>query len=338
MEYNYIFLVRKDDVIDFIKYGRLFPNCSYVDFSGDVEALRQDEKLAKKLFDTANEFEYSIEYYLLHICVAKKLSKSKPIAVEIQNLKGIYALNQEAYNVGLSLNPPVQLNAPIWPEKVYDDFQLTIAKNSSLRGITNIGAIFGVEFTKMNRGFIKKNELLQIVEDAYKGVRPSGEKSIWVYLCQYERHHSYPKDTRGFFLDALHAIINYQKKGEIDEPAYNQGLGQDIMSQVPNIKYDELLKVVEGHPKFVKYTEKLFKGLYRIAPLYMLLKATFEDGLDNSKTYFGTSLEKFIGILNNKNFYNRDDLKHALYLIGFQLGWSETYQYYYEVEKFSFLK
>ena len=65
---------------------------------------------------------------------------------------------------------------------------------------------------------------------------------------------------------------------------------------------------------------------------------TFEDGLDNSKTYFWSSLDKFIDVLNNNNFYNRDDLKHALYLIGFQLGWSETYQYYYEVEKFSFLK
>ena len=93
--------------------------------------------------------------------------------------------------------------------------------------------------------------------------------------------------------------------------------------------------ILQLHSNYIKYTDKLFKGFYRIAPLYMTLKSVFKDGLDMDKMYFGLSLDKLIESL--KTQYNQDDLKLALYLIGFQLGWKGTYQCHYTKEKPSFL-
>ena len=102
------------------------------------------------------------------------------------------------------------------------------------------------------------------------------------------------------------------------------------------ITYKQLVSVIEEHSKYVNYTDKLYKGFYRMAPLYMTLKSVFKDGLDMEKTYFsGMSLDRLIESL--KTQYNQDDLKVALYLIGFQLGWKGTYQCLYTRENPSFL-
>jgi len=103
-----------------------------------------------------------------------------------------------------------------------------------------------------------------------------------------------------------------------------------------NITYKNLVSVMEEHSNFIKFTDKLFKGFYRIAPLYMTLKSVFKDGLDIGKTYFGMSLDKLIDSL--KTQYNQEDLRIALFLIGFQLGWKGTYQCIYTMEECTFLK
>lgn len=332
---NYILLIRKNDLIDYIKYGHLYPFCCSIEFDGDINSLGNDVGKIWKLLGKANDFDYSIEYYLIHVCLSSKLSPSKRLL--ISDLKGIYALNSEAYRVGLSLKPAAKLNPPIWGDSVFDTFLLNIEKTDSDRGIENIEKIFSVSFAKMPKGFLKRSkkekEHYGIIEDSFYNVELSNQDSIWKYLCRYERHQNYPKDNRGFFLDTIHVVYNYQKKYILDASMAEVPIGKHVLEMPRDISYKQLISLMEEHSNFIKYTEKLFKGFYRVVPLYMILKSAFMEGLDADKSYYGMSLEKFIQTLKTPTYYNQDDLKIALYLIGFQLGWRGTYQYLYKKEK-----
>lgn len=336
---NYILLIRKNDLVDYIKYGHYFPLCSSIEFDGDINSLRADNNIAWKLIEKANDFEYSIECYLIHVCTESKISSSK--LLQINNLKGIYSLNSEAYRIGLSLKPSVKLNTPIWDDSLFDSFLLNIEKADGDRGLENLERLFEISFAKMPKGFLKRRgkerEHYSIIEDSYFNVELSAQDSIWKYLCRYERHQNYPNDTRGFFLDAIHVINNFMEKKVLDKSMADTPIGRHVIEMPRDITYKSLVSVIEQHSKFVKYTDNLFKGLYRAAPLYMILKAVFKDGFDADKLYYGMSLDKFIETLKNPAYYNQDDLKVALYLLGFQLGWNGTYQCLYKKEKFPFL-
>lgn len=335
MNYNYILLVRKDDVIDFIKYGHYYPVCNFIEFDGDIAALGKDKKQGEKLFKNANDFEYGIEYYMLNICSGTKISKTRMLG--ISELRGIYAIDKDAVKIGLSINPQVTLYPPIWPNSVFENFQIQRAIKNCESGLLNISEIFGISFEKMRPRFVTKKIREDIVRKSFFDERPNGKQSIWEYLCRYERHHNYPKDMRGFFLDALHATFNFKKGVEIDDPVYNTGLGRDIYQQSSDIRYNELIALVESHEKFVGYTEKQFKRYYKIAPLFMILKTAFEDGLDPNQKYFNMSLDQFIEALKNPKLYDQEDIKYALYLVGMLLGWTETYKYLYMKRKLMFL-
>ena len=117
---NYILLIRKSDLVDYIKYGHYFPLCSSIEFDGDINSLGKDVNKAWKLLEKANDFEYSIEYYLIHVSISTKLSSSKRIL--ISDLQGIYSINSEAYRIGLSLKPSVRLNPPIWDDNLFTEY------------------------------------------------------------------------------------------------------------------------------------------------------------------------------------------------------------------------
>jgi len=336
---NYILLIRKNDLIDYIKYGHYFPLCSSIEFDGDIDSLSKDINKAWKLLEKANDFEYSIEYYLIHVSISTKLSPSKRIL--ISDLKGIYSLNSDAYRIGLSLKPSVRLNQPIWDDNLFDTFLLNIEKADSDRGLENIERIFDVSFAKMPKGFMKRGkkdrEHYGIIADSYYNVKLSEHDSIWSYLCRYERHQNYPNDNRGFFLDTIHVVYNYQKKMALDVSMVDVSIGKHVLEMPKEITYKDLVAVIEQHSNFIEFTDKLFKGFYRVAPLYMILKSVFKDGFDPDKKYFGMPLDKFIETLKTPKYYNQDDLRIALYLVGFQLGWNNTYQYLYKKEHLSFL-
>ena len=218
---------------------------------------------------------------------------------------------------------------------------MNIEKTDSDRGIDNIEKIFDVSFTKMPKGFLKRSkkekEHYGIIEDSYYNIELSGQESIWKYLCRYERHQNYPNDNRGFFLDAIHVVYNYQKNEVLDSSMAEVPIGKHVLEMPKDITYKKLVSIMEEHSNFIKFTDKLFKGFYRVAPLYMILKSVFKDGLDTERLYYGMTLDKFIETLKTPSYYNQDDLNIALYLIGFQLGWKGTYQCLYKKEKSSFI-
>ena len=51
---NYILLLRKSDLVDYIKYGHYFKLCSSIGFDGDINSLGKDVNKAWKLLEKAN--------------------------------------------------------------------------------------------------------------------------------------------------------------------------------------------------------------------------------------------------------------------------------------------
>lgn len=319
--YNYILLLKKSDIIDLFKFGYLNAYCPSVSFDGDIMSLSADKKKAGTLFKNANPFEYSIEYYLVHIQTQKKLAKR----VTIDNVIHIYALDDDSLRVGLNLNPPIRLEKPIWKD-AYEQFQIGLMVNSAMEGVSNVFNAFKLTFDIKRRGFISNKDIKDVFRLTYNGLRPNGKLSIWTYLLMYERHHNYPKDTRGFFLDSLHAYANFMQQKEIDAPVSQSRLGSQILACKENAQFKDILKMIDDN-KDVASVNKTFKGFFCVASLFLLLKKEFEDGLEYGKLYYGKHLPDLYSVLK---LYGEDELKLSLYLLGLTLGWENTYKYIYQ--------
>lgn len=325
-KYNhFLVLFRKDDVIDFYKYGHWNVKSPNIKFDGNVKTLANNDKLMAKLFKQANPFDYSIEYFLVH------LSCPSLTSVDVDDIVDIYALDAESLKIGFSLSPEIRLSKPIF-EKYYIDFQVANAVVDAQKGVDNIFAVFDLPQIKP---LLKKRELEGLIRDTMLEEPIEGDKSLWYYLLRYERHHSYPKDNRGFFLDAMHAFLDFEKRQDVDFSVVNSNIGGLVMKESPDVRYGDLLKVVESQKLFLKSSEKVKKNYYKVAPLFLILKDAFNDGVHEDQLYCNKPLTDFVHVMRN---YGVDILSKALYLLGLTLGRENTYQYIYEKTKIHILK
>lgn len=339
---NYIVLVRKDELIDLFKFGQLFTPCNFAEFDGDIERLRQDADKAQEVFKKVNDFEFSVEYYFLHLLRDRTLSDrgKDGYKFSIEEVQGIYALDSESWKMGLMLTPPVVVNHPIW-EDFYKGIEVKRAINDALIGIRNVEKVFNVNFSKLSRdkNFIahKEDNIKEIViRDAMLNIPVQDDNSIWYYLLRYERHQNYPKDNRGFFLDALHVFANYSKKTTLDASLIKHPLGALAMTLPESVRYKELLGYVASDTKSLPTINGVYNGFLNVATLFMILKDMFEQGLMEGPAYKGMELPTMVDAL--KNNYDEATLIRALYLLGFVLGREMTYKYTYTFDKLPFLK
>lgn len=321
---NYILLLRKDDIVDLFKYGKWIPYCPYITFDGDIDKLSQDEKACKSLFKSANPFDYSTEYYLLHVVSdTSKLSK-----FTINDVEGVYALDQQSQMIGIELSPAITINPPIW-NNAFHDFQVITAIDNCTRGIKNVEELFEIQLNFKKKGFADDKVIKEVVDETINNARPVGKpldnSSIWVYLLRYERHHNYPNDMRGFFIDAVHVYNNFVKGEEIDAPMHEKSTtGKYIVSLPPNTKYMELLASISLTSDYKAKSDKIFKDYYAIAPLFLKLKDTFKNGINLNEQYSGFDFDQYAEQLK-KPGYDKV-IKYCLYLLGISLGWQGTYQ------------
>lgn len=332
---DYILLLRKDDIVDLFKYGKWFPYCPYITFDGEIDKLSQDEKACEALFKNANPFDYSIEYYMLHVA-----SASRKAVFAIEEVKGIYALDEQSKTIGIELAPEVKINPPIWP-KAFLNFQISTGIDNCLLGITNVAELFGVPLMRKKKGFVDSDVIKEVVEETIKGIRPSGQilgnRSIWVYLLRYERHQNYPNDMRGFFIDAVHVYNNYVKGEELDAPMHEKSTaGKQLVAMPFNTKYTELLSSISLGNEYVTKSDKIYKNYYAIAPLFLMLKDTFKNGIQLDEQYAGFSFDQYVEQIK-KSAYEKV-IKECLYLLGVSLGWQGTYQSCYLKNKLPILK
>lgn len=338
-EFHYMLLLRKDDVIDIFKYGRLFVYCPLNSFNGDISTIINNKKFANSIFDKANSFDYSIEYY--HVHVKSSLASIKGKEIFIEDLLDIFAIDENAYKIGLPLSPAINIKKPIWKD-AYNEFQVKKALQDADKGVDNVCRIFGIQEIMKSykpRGFITKSIKEEVIWDIVLDRPMEGKHSIWYYLLRYERHQNYPKDIRGYFLDMIHTYYNFMKKTNIDKPMFENKFGSQILKLPETTKYNELVneppfetyRYIDQVNKDVKY--KLF---HKVATLFFILQHYFEEGFVEGNAYSNLTLQDFVSSLT-KN-YNADDLLPALYLIGIKLGREMTYKYMYVHNNLPILK
>ena len=322
MENNYIVLISKVDFIDFFKNGKFHTACCpNIKFDGNIETLRSNEKLADALFKKANPIEYSIDYLLLHICKTGSIN-----TLQIKDVISIYALDNSAYSIGIDMNPAVVLNPPIW-QKAFEKFQIQTNLNKALEGVKLIEELFGIE--KLICTKIKKKDLVDTFNLSYYGREPEGDLSPWTYLLCYERHENYPKDGRGYFIDAIHVLGNIKRKSPYHNSMIeNSHKGREI-NELTNPKFNYLVSFLTADNIFSKKVKAAtgITNFIAIAALFLQLKEVFKNGINGNSTYMGMSLYEFT---NSIKRYNIKYLKPALFLLGITLGWDHIYKLMYK--------
>ena len=322
MENNFILLIHKADFIDFFKNGKFNATaCPNIKFDGNIDALRSNAKHAEALFKKSNPIDYSIDHLLMHISKTGNLNM-----LQIKDIAAIYALDEAALSIGIDLNPAVILNPPIWQD-AFEMFQIQTSINKALEGVKLLGELFDIEnlsFAKM-----KKQDLFDTFESVYHETEPNGALSAWTYLLRYERHENYPKDNRGYFIDALHVFGNISRKLTYHDSMIEKSRKGKEIYELPNTSFNNIASWLKKDKVF---TEKVknetgSSDFMPIAALFLTLKNYFRDGIDDDRLYNGYTLDEFICKLN---LYDAKYLKPALYLLGLTLGWDNIYKLMYK--------
>ena len=322
MENNYIYLIRRADFVDFFKNGEFNASaCPNVKFDGNVYTLRANMKLAESLFKKSNYIDYSIDYLLMHVC---KTGNARML--KIKDVISLYALDESAFSIGLDMNPPVSFNLPIW-QAVYEDYQIQTNIKKALEGVKLIEELFNME--KLSFSKMKKKDLNDAFKSVYYETEVEGDMSPWTYLLCYQRHENYPKDNRGYFIDALHVFGNIsQKKSFHDSMIEKSRKGKEII-ELTNMSFNALASWIKEDKEFVKKVRSKTgcSDFIPIAALFFTLKDYFKDGISEDRTYSGHTLDDFISSVKKYDFKY---LKPALYFLGLTLGWDNVYKLMYK--------
>lgn len=321
---NYLVLISRSDFINLYKYGHFYVH-NAVPFNGDMDSVKEDKALFDAVTNYMDTFEYSMEYLILHF--RKKPYIGSTIEVFIRDIDTVFAIDESAKRtLEPSLDPRIYLQISDWG-KFFEDKMKDQRVRQSIAGKYNCYEIFNIP--PEDRSFVDKifnyDFIKGVYDEAFKGLRPSGNKSIWHYLIRYERHSYYLNDLRGYLSDAIHVYENFKNKDEI---------GSAIADKVPAAQFieetsdNDFIKILLNFDKAYG-SQYIIEGCNYliIASIFLLMFSTFKDGginpiviIENRKTY-----EKFyckFGL----------DFSIAVALLGIKLGQDLTYSCYYQVK------
>lgn len=316
---QYISIIRKSDFTDLFKYGHLYV---YHALTFDGLLCDQKNKNNRWLFDMLtyrmNNFEYSFEYVLIHF--EKEKFEGDSFVVQVNELQGVYALNEEAKKeMSISFDPRIQIHVSPWT-KWFDELQQQQFVAQCLRGVDVIWKVFELsdDDKKECEKIISRDVIKEVVRQLFAHERPKGELSLWGYLLRYERHSFYPKTIIGFFYDLIHVVCNWSSK---KETLAGVAEGTEAYKKIKGDKFEDILKSLEGSNLAGVTKEKTSCDFCCVAPLFLLFKSMFGEGL-----VFYQDSAKFIEY--GKTY--KSEFSIVAYLLGITLGYDKTYDAYYD--------
>lgn len=329
---DYIALIRKNELVNFYKYGWTFPYFPYVQIDCREEELSAHPEYGKDLFTKTNPLDYSIEGYLLLISTSNPIDTKERLF--INQIHGVYALDKEAYNIGIHLSPAIKLNPPLW-EDVYSDFCIQGEVRDAEIGVENIFKIFGLEQPESPLTV----ETVEIFRNLSKGISPKGKHSIWYYLLQYNRHHPYPKGNLGYAFDALQVFINYKNEKEVDDSVFTISPESKRMLRCNTNKMKDIQEAFIASCPLAMKTNEIESDYMLISSLFLMLKEIFKDGIDVSmKVLDKYDIQSFAEKFRSQKDVSLSIKEQALYLLGLTLGREGTYKYIYSEENLPILE
>lgn len=104
---HYLAIIRKIDFVDLFKFGHFFIN-NAVPFD-DEDDFTDNNDLFCSVTKYLNPYDYSFEYLMIHF-VSEEGNNTAPIDVNIQQVKKIYAFDEEAQKeMSISFDPRIEI-------------------------------------------------------------------------------------------------------------------------------------------------------------------------------------------------------------------------------------
>lgn len=328
---NYVSIIRKAEFTDLFKYGQLYVSHAYP-FDGALEDTR-NEHLFSYLTSRMNNFDYSYEYVIIHF--KKENYCGTSMVVSITDAEAVYALDDTALKMlSLSMDERIELKLSPW-SRPFKQLKLNMMTSNSYKGVDNVWTIFALPGdAKATCAHVIKDEYVEeVLREIIDNRRPSGNLSPWVYLLRYERHAFYTHDIRGNFCDFIHVACNWKNHRELDSQklateteAYKMMKGNKLVGLAKSLKDSNLA---------LQVNEATGCEFHVVAPLFLLLKGTFIEGLDCKKKIGNLTFDAYIDSCK-KTF--GDNFHLAAYLLGITLGYDRTYDCLYDTQRLKIFK
>lgn len=324
---NYLALIRKADFVDLYKYGSIHINKDLIrQFTCSVKELPNKEAIFNDLTNFANAFDSTFTYLFLHY----ENNSGRINDINIADVRGIFPLDNEAKTeLSLSLDPRIKMNAPLWPDAVFN-LQKKQSIQDSKNGASNIWKIYTLPESIEETGQIINDKILtEVVDELYENRHPSGKLPIWVYIMRYERHAFYPPNTIGAFMDAVNAIFNYMAGREVDsaeiEPTKIMQFLAYCNDKMPNMQFDEILQKlsIQTEPNIVHFLNEVNGiekniDLLKAAALFYIYRNRYKEDFKYEELW------EQVGKKYGREF------SVACYMLGCILGHEHTYDCMYE--------
>lgn len=324
---NYLALIRKADFVDLYKYGSIHINKDLTrQFSCSVKELPNKEAIFNDLTYFANAFDSTFTYLFLHY----ENNSGRINDINIADVRGIFPLDNEAKTeLSLSLDPRIKINAPLWPDAVFN-----LQKKQSIQdcknGASNIWKIYNLpESIEETRQIVNDKILTEVVDELYENRHPSGKLPIWVYIMRYERHAFYPPNTIGAFMDAVNAIFNYMAGREVDSAEIESTMIMQFLAycneKMPTMQFDEILQKlgIQTEPNIVHFLDEVNGieqniDLLKAAALFFIYRNRYKEDFKYEELW------EQVGKKYGREF------SVACYMLGCILGHEHTYDCMYE--------
>ena len=315
-------MLRKSDFVDLFKYGHIFVQQAVV-FDGDFSLHAQDRELFEQVTYQLNDFDYSIEYLILHH--TSSAYQRAPFCLNIEQVQNVYALDQMASSqLKTSLDSRIVINVSPW-EDFFVDLEEKRWWRQAQKGIDILWHKFQLDpalQTECQKLF-PETDALTLYRHKKRGGTLVGDHSALVYLTCYGRHDYYPQKARGFFCDLVHSYTNFYKKEEQLQAPQPEWLTSNLKDE-PDFK-----NVLNA---FKKGVEAICKDMiqrcpdyhhYITGPLFFQLKKLAEE-----KVLLDDSIVEYVLELHKE--YDGLDVPLAIYLLGIILGRENLYDSYYD--------
>lgn len=330
---NYLALMRKQDFADLYKYGIFYANRDMIKkFDCSIKDLKNNREFFMEIFKFANAFDSSFTYVFVHYL--KESDNSRFEKIEVEDVQNIYPLDDEA-KTEQKISPidkRIPIQDPLCPEVVFE-YRKSKTYSDCKRGTKNVWKVFGLSDTQYDYStkMIPDSCIEEVIDELYRGKRPKGELSIWIYLLRYERHAIYPHTTLGYFMDAIHAVVNKMNGGDVDsyEPTRIYKLLGSLDYDLKSDKIQEKINSSEEargiRDKIKEYCPEI--DYLKVATIFLKMKNDYADGL----MYCKKTIDGYIKAWPN-------EFPVAAYLLGWMLGHRKTYDCLYDMLPLSLFK
>lgn len=329
---NYLAVILRSEFNLYYRFGYTFiPSKSLFNFK-DLSSDKLKRQILEH-FKCRTPFEYDEEYLILQL-EKEKITKEFT-RFRIAELVKVFPLSLQAKaSIETKIDSRIKLEEPIF-EELLPPIEAVIAGNEVSSAIESLWHICNIEGTQDKiQSKIGIGNILNGLEQRRKGIKPVQYESgnYWEYVIMYDRFEYFPNTTLGYFYDAGQIFANSQGRNTFEGSQYHKLL-ESISRKKPNIKFNEIVKLIESAEQSKKYIDKTnVEGVlqYFVTPLYLMLK----NEIRGNEELSNTSLIKHADYL--KEF--GENYQYAIVLLGSFFGFKKFYDLYYDNLNLQFFK